>query len=217
MEKSASLCPDQQNIKLLIRHSIRYDHQEKTSGEQTQLTPEGKFLARRFGKFFSIPITTISSSPIPRCIDTCKEIIIGHGENNSKNELEIIPNKMLQVSHIEDEEKADKTFSNLGISGIFDGFVTENFMPGIYCLKTSVKRIIDYIFETGNKENTIDIFCTHDFQIAMLLLYFFGNTQELKEKLFLTDWPLMLEGIFFWGNKDTFNITWRGKIKNIRI
>jgi len=97
------------------------------------------------------------------------------------------------------------------MSGIFDGFAKNIDMPGIYDLETSVKRVVDYIFETGNERNSIDIFCTHDFQLAMLLLFLNGENPEYKQILFneSDNWPYMLEAMFLWKSKNSINALWR--------
>jgi hypothetical protein len=84
-------------------------------------------------------------------------------------------------------------------------------MRSIYDLETSVNRMVDYILETGNKNNTIDISCTHDFQLALLLLFLNGISPEYKQKLFngSGNWPFMLEGMFLWKSKSSINALWR--------
>jgi len=37
--------------------------------------------------------------------------------------------------------------------GVFDGFVKNIDMPGIYDLETSANLMINYLFETGNEYN----------------------------------------------------------------
>jgi broad specificity phosphatase PhoE len=215
-EYSAKLCPEGHNIKILIRHSIRQEIKENAGMEEiknAQLTNEGRKIAERFGKELGSDIGTVSSSYSQRCIDTCYEIINGFNENYIAYNSAVLKTKMLQSTHCKDGPEKNGTWAKLGTEGIFDGFVKNIDMPGFYNLEESVNRILDYIFETGNKNNTVDIFCTHDFQIAMLLLFFYGNTQELKDKIFSTDWPLMLECMFLWKDKNNLNFSWRGEIK----
>jgi hypothetical protein len=109
------------------------------------------------------------------------------------------------------------SWKKLGTKGIFDCFSKNIDMPGFYDLETSVNRMINYIFETGNQNNTMDIFCTHDFQLAMLLLFINGKSYKYKTILFdgSGNWPYMLEGMFLWKNKNNFNLVWRGEIMQI--
>jgi len=217
MEESANLCPDNENIKLIIRHTIRYDIGKGEAGNDVELRPEGRIMAWRLGESLGKSIGSISSSLTPRCIDTCKEIISGYNQTHNSSTLEIIRTKFLQEPQIEDEIEAGKTFFSLGVEGIFRGFISNEKLPGMYDLDTSVKRLLDYVFSTGNNKNEIDIFCTHDFQLVMLLLYFFGVNEENFNNLLNGKWPLMLEGMFLWGNRTDFNIIWRGEIKKIKL
>jgi broad specificity phosphatase PhoE len=216
MEESAKLCPDNRNIKLLIRHSIRQEIRDDASVkeiENAQLTREGKKMAERFGDALTMDIGTISSSYSQRCIDTCHEIINGFNKNQIRYNHDIIKTKILQSPHCKNIPEEHETWEKLGIEGIFDCFAKNIDALGFYDLETSVSHIINYVFETGNKNNTVDIFCTHDFQIAMLLLFYNKNRYEYKQALFdkTGNWPFMLEGLFLWGNKNSYNVLWRGE------
>jgi hypothetical protein len=215
MEESAKLCPNGQNIKILIRHSIRQEISMSTNTEEienAQLTREGRKMAERLGESLNVNIGTISSSCSQRCIDTCYEIINGFNKNHIKYNYTILKTEMLQRPHCKNIPEEHETWKNLGMEGVFDCFANDVEALGFHNLETSSNHIIDYIFETGNKDNTIDIFCTHDFQLAMLLLFFSRKRYEYKQMLFdrSDNWPFMLEGMFLWGNKNNFNALWRG-------
>jgi len=210
MEESAKLCPKKHNIKILLRHSIRQD----IEGKEAQLTREGMKIAELFGKGLGASIGTISSSPIQRCIDTCNEIIKGYNKKHLEYKSSVLQSKMLQMPHVKNIPESNEAWEKLGMEGIFSGFADNTDMPGIYNLETSVNRILDYIFETGNEKNIIDIYCTHDFQLSMLLLYLNEKKYEFKQLLFSGDdtWPYMLEGMFLWKDKNQIRIAWRGKL-----
>jgi len=219
MEESAKLCPKGQNIKMVIRHSIRQDIKNGASKEEienAQLTDEGREIAKCLGESLNMEIGTVSSSYTQRCIDTCQELIKGYNKNHNEYNQPIIKTEMLQSPHWnKNEGSGDEAWEKLGIRGIFDCFAKSVYMKGFYDLETSVIRIIDYLFETGNKSNSIDIYCTHDFQLAMILLFINRKNCEYIKILFNGGWPQMLEGMFLWGNRNDFNIVWRGE--NIRI
>jgi broad specificity phosphatase PhoE len=215
MEESAKLCPDGENIKLLVRHSIRQEIKEGASIEEienAQLTREGEKMAERLGETINMDIGTVSSSFSQRCIDTCREIINGYNKNHVEYSSTILKTEMLQSPHSKNIPEERETWERLGIEGVFDCFAKNIEAPGFHDLETSTNRMINYIFETGNKNNTIDIFCTHDFQLAMLLLFLNRRDYEYKQKLFggNDNWPFMLEGMFLWGSKNNYNVLWRG-------
>jgi hypothetical protein len=205
MQQSALLCPNDVNVKLIIRHSIRQEINSEIDNLNAQLTREGIEFARKFGKELDTPIGTVSSSCSQRCIDTCKNIL---GENSNK--IKIQETDILQTVQNYDDSLAGKSFSKYGVKGIFDSFVENKNLPGINSLEYSVSKILDFIFLTGNKNKTIDIFCTHDFQIGMMLLFLNGSNTNNCEKLF-ENWIYMLEGFFLYGNREKFTLIWRGE------
>lgn len=216
MKESAKLCPNGENIKFLFRHSIREEISDNASHDEiqnAQLTPEGREIALCLGESLELEIGTISSSPTKRNIDTCHEIIKGYNKNYVEFKYNILETEMLQCPHLKKENIQEEhgTWEKLGIKGIFDCFAKNIEMPGFFDLETSSKLIIKYIFHIGNKNNTLDLFCTHDFQLAMLLIYFAKDKIEYKNDLFNGNWPEMLEGMFLWGNENDYNVLWRGK------
>jgi hypothetical protein len=217
MEESAKLCPKEHNAKVLLRHSIRQDIEDRANVKEAQLTREGIKIAERFGKELGYNIGTISSSFTQRCMDTCLAIIKGYNKTHLEYKSGVLQTKMLQNPHIMNIPESKETWEKLGMEGIFDGFAQNIEMPGICDLKTSVDRMMNYIFETGNQNNTIDIFCTHDFQLAMLLLFINGKNYDYKQILFDEgdNWPFMLEGIFLWKNNDNIILSWRGEMNQI--
>ena len=219
MEDSAKLCPEGQNIKMLIRHSERQEIKKGASHEEiqnAQLTDNGRKIAIFLGESLNMDIGIISSSYTQRCIDTCQEIINGYNKNHIEYNQPILKTEMLQSPQWNKNEGADnEIWEKLGIRGIFDCFARNEYMLSFYDLETSVNRIFSYLFETGNKNNSIDIYYTHDFQLAMILLFINGRSCEYNKMLFNGNWPQMLEGMFLWGNRNDFNIIWRGEIKRI--
>jgi broad specificity phosphatase PhoE len=220
MLKSAKLCPGDKNIKLLIRHSIRQEIKPDASIEEiekAQLTKEGRKMAECFGESLEIEIGTVSSSQSQRCIDTAQEIINGYNLNHAEYKQPILKTDMLQTSQCKNVPEERDSWERLKLPGIFDCFAKNIDIPGFYSLEEAVKRMLDYIFNTGNKKHTLDIYCTHDFQIAMLMLYLNESREKYKEVMFNRDWPFMLEGMFLWEDKNKINITWRGDIKIIQL
>ena len=204
MQRSANLCPGNENIKLVIRHSIRQDMGNDAANYKAMLTREGIELAKRFGKELDTPIGSVSSSFSQRCVDTCESILSG----NSRK-IEIRRTGILQTVQNNDDTLSEESFSKYGVEGIFNAFVEKKQLPGLNSLEFSVNKILDYIFKTGNRKNTVDIFCTHDFQAAMILLFLYENNAENRKKLF-ENWIYMLEGFFIYGNRENFTLIWRG-------
>jgi len=232
MEESVALCPAGANIKLVIRHSIRHETSPTGNDSDVPLYEEGRILARRLGESLDMTVGSISSSLTQRCMDTCSEIIKGIQEIQPDFNITIQRAPMLQIPQNKDNIEAGRTFGKPdAIRNIFQAFVDKEPLPGLYDLETGAKRMLTYIFDTGNTPGTLDIFCTHDFQFSMQLLFLQGGTQEVKDHLFNgcrtlrgdgwsingDGWPLMLEGMFLWGTKDNFTAVWRGEKCEVRL
>jgi hypothetical protein len=174
-------------------------------------------MANRLGETLDTSLGSISSSFAPRCIRTCNEIIDGYNKSHKKLDIYVIKIKALQEPHIENHKIATDTWRKLGedaVNKALVSFVNEKNMHGMYDLEESMNKLLDYIFSAVSKRNTIDVFCTHDFQMIMLLLFLFGNNQENLNKILTVDYPLMLEGIFY-GVTKKVNVSWKGKNKNL--
>lgn len=85
-------------------------------------------------------------------------------------------------------------------------------LPGFNSVEDATKIMVDFMFANGNKENSVDLFCTHDFQMAILYAGLF-NFAETKDSIINNKWPMMLEGMIFWGNRNHFWCAWRGEVK----
>ena len=72
--------------------------------------------------------------------------------------------------------------------------------------------MLDYIFKNGNENGKLDMYCTHDFHIALMICKIF----DIKEqKDIILQWPHMLEGFFVGGSRENFSLIWRGRCKHL--
>lgn len=129
-----------------------------------------------------------------------------------EKEITIAPNE-LEGPQTKERELSDKIFENLSFKNdeIIYRMNNEN-LPGFNSVEVATKIMIDFMFAHGNKENTADLFCTHDFQMAILYsgLFGFGKTRESIQQ---NKWPMMLEGMILWGNRNHFWCSWRTILK----
>lgn len=211
MLEGALAVPSGENAKIVFRHSIR-GHIESGVGRNVELTDEGVELARSFGKNLDYDIGFVASSSCYRNIQTCKELLYGKGV-----EREII----LAPAELEGPQTKDKELSNK----VFEEYkfqseeiiyrLNHEDVPGFNSIYDASKIMVDYIFKNGNKKNTVDLFCTHDFQMAILYsgLFDFAKTRENFES---QKWPMMMEGMIFWGTRNHFWCSWRNEIKEFK-
>ena len=212
MENGAAQVPENANCKIVFRHSIRGDIKDGTIGREIQLTNEGIELARHFGRELRYDIGFIASSSCGRNVQTCRELLFGRNENKDIREA---PNE-LECPQMKDQKVSDKVFEEFNYQSdvIIHKLKTEG-LPGFNTIEEASKIMLDFIFANGNEANTVDLFCTHDFQLAILYAYLFDFSSS-KEELEYNKWPMMLEGMLFWGTRDHFWCAWRSQIKEFR-
>lgn len=208
LEDSARLLPSSGNIKFIFRHSLRPTLQGVKKHEKVRLTIEGEKLATELGESISYSIGELHSSIIPRCIQTINCIM----ENRQEQRNIILSQEVLTDVFAKDREIANISFKKIGslkklVYNLQSGEPIKGFRPFDDC----ISMILDYIFSTGNKANKLDLYCTHDLQLAMLnsALFYPESSIEVIEH----HWPNMLEGMFFWGKRENFYCVWRGRIK----
>lgn len=208
MEKGAAAVPNKANCKIVFRHSIRKSI-ESGVGREVPLTDEGMVLAQWFGQNLNYEIGFVASSSCDRNKHTCMEILSGKGVQKdiitARNELE--------CPQAKDEILSGKVFNQYNFrSDVIIHKVKTEGLPGFNTIEEATKIMLDYFFSNGNRENTVDLFCTHDFQMAILFacLFDFDPTEETLKH---DKWPMMLEGMIFWGKRTHFWCSWRGEIK----
>lgn len=212
MIRTAELVPNN-NIKLIIRHSIRPSIIDPNCSYAVKLSKEGKLLAEFFGKNIEFGLGNLCSSDVPRCIQTLQSML------KARNEIKdiIINKEILNEVFIKDHELCKNTFINEGKMKIIIQKLSMNMeLPGFFTLAESVKKMLDYIFLIGNENNKLDIFCTHDFHIALLYSALFCEESSVDIDNLRANWPMMLEGMFLWGNRNDFYSGWRGNIKHFK-
>lgn len=208
MENATKKIPENANCKIIFRHSIR-GKIDSGVGRKVKLTDEGVELARFFGRNLETEIGFVASSSCDRNIQTCEEILLGA---NCKREIFIAPNE-LEGPQTKDKGLSDKVFEQYNFANneiIYQ--MKKDCLPGFNSVEDATKIMLDFMFANGNKENSVDLFCTHDFQMAILYAGLF-NFAETKDSIINNKWPMMLEGMIFWGNRNHFWCAWRGEVK----
>ncbi len=208
MENATKKIPENANCKIIFRHSIR-GKIDSGVGRKVKLTDEGVELARFFGRNLETEIGFVASSSCDRNIQTCEEILLGA---KCKREIIIAPNE-LEGPQTKDKGLSDKVFEQYNFANneiIYQ--MKKDCLPGFNSVEDATKIMVDFMFANGNKENSVDLFCTHDFQMAILYAGLF-NFAETKDSIINNKWPMMLEGMIFWGNRNHFWCAWRDEVK----
>lgn len=197
------------NVKFLFRHSVRPSLKGVSDSLSISLTEEGINLAYEFGKKLPWNIGVVSTSIANRCIQTVEQIT-----KDSCSKHSIIPTEVLTSPAMCDFELAKQTYSTEGsLKNIAYKLSKKQSLPGFCTIDIVAEKILDYIFSVGNVDNSLDLFCTHDFNIVLLLLYLLPSIKS--KELIVENWPDPLEGIFLWGKRFDLYFSWKGKIVSI--
>ncbi|MBR7063756.1 MAG: hypothetical protein IKI31_01165 [Treponema sp.] len=208
MENGAAQVPQKENSKIIFRHSIRGEIKQGV-GVEVELTNEGIKLAKSFGRGIDCDIGFVASSSCKRNIQTTKNVLLGKGV---EKEI-VVASKELEGPQTQDSKLSGKLFEELKYNNEEIIFCMNNEkLPGFNSIEESAKIMLDFIFANGNKANTVDLFCTHDLQMAILYAHLFGFGKT-RESIAENKWPMMLEGMILWGERNHFWCSWREDVK----
>lgn len=210
MITDAETLPEGKNIKIVMRHSIRFDNPPDGDYSKLLLTPEGIELAKKIGASIERPVGACAASKVERCNQTVEAILCGI--DSSLKPENIIIDRRDELCAM----KGNPGPKESGGMGWFEYYIALQNRDlkgsGGITLEEECKPIIDYIFSAGGEENKLDIFCTHDGHIVMLASYLF----DLKTGLHAENWVNFTEGIFFYGTRENFTAVFRGETRSFK-
>jgi hypothetical protein len=183
------LAPLDRHVSLLVRHSIRFPINVPEETWLASLTPEGIHLAEEFGAWLAqrrCPYR-VMTSPVGRCVETSRSVIRG--------------------ANWPDPVVVDQ---KLGFPFIEKGWqqVTAEGVP--VEIPHEALEVLDYLLEDTIHPEGLNLFVSHDGNIA------FMATALLGEPASEANWPVFLEGMAFWREKEAVRIAWRGKVYELR-
>lgn len=195
-------------MKLLLRHSIRPSLQGSKIPDLVPLTDEGKQKAYKLGQQLPKPIRYCYSSFVPRCIETLDYILKGANQHR-----EIKLEDCLSDGVFTDKKIAGKYIREWSLKEAVFNICSPKTLPlGFKDIELCGKMLLDCIFIDIDNPDSIDIFCSHDFQLAILVTLMFNENVTIDS--ITSAWPEMLEGISFYGNRANFTCVWRNEEKN---
>lgn len=205
MDEDAAKIPEGENVKMVFRHSFRDTLQGTAAPDLVPLNENGVQSANSLGNELFGEIGQMHSSHAPRCIQTLECISQGKGLH-----LPISVSKdILGDGFATDRELASMSFRSIGsLKKVADLLAHDVTVKGFRPIRQTVKSMLDYIFNNGNEPGKIDLYCTHDFHIALMICLIFNQNSH---KDIASEWPCMLEGFFAWGTRKNFTIIWRGR------
>lgn len=196
--------PENVNVKMIFRHSFRDSFVKEKDYQIITLNEYGILKAKELGNNIAYPIGGLYSSKLDRCVQTLEYM-------TDNKEIIVAPDYLTTVFTY-DNETADAQIKLLGsLKKVIIELKQGKTIPGFYPINATVKKIIDFVFTTGNKKHSIDLYCTHDFHIGMMLAIMFDEIETVED--LTTNWPNMLEGMLLYGTREAFFCIWRGKIR----
>lgn len=201
-------------MKLLIRHSTRPPLKGSKDPDSVLLTKEGVTKAVDLGKSLRLPIRNCYSSNIPRCLQTLESILEG-----AQQKRDIKFNEILSLGMFEDQnlcrEFIIENSLRYTIYRIYPEISKMDIPMGFIDIHTCASKILKLLFDEDDDDNFLDIYCTHDYQIAVLVTLLFNcdvTVDSIKEM-----WPEMLEGIYFSGQPTNLKCYYRNQCVNVDV
>lgn len=221
MLDAIALLPKNIPVVLLTRHSIReVVNGQGLAGYDLQLTPDGVALAQAWGRHLAMQgviFASASTSPIQRCVDTSRYMLLGAGKNTLPS-LQQVCNPLLVEpgSFVLNIEKASPSFKQYGALGFVNAFLKEQ-VPGMKSVQVGVFDILTDLYQLTKQSEGMHLVVTHDTIMAVIYAHLSGVSALEKHH-----WPQMMEGMFLWFEgveflKSDLVWIWRGNVYRIAI
>ena len=173
-------------------------------GADVPLTAIGVESAERLGAILSSirPQVEVTSSPVPRCVQTAAAILRGGGcpEGAALDWRLGDPGPF-----IVDAEISGQLFLETGILDIARRQLT-NVAPPAGMRKTSegVDLLLGLSTRDLRYQGHLNVYVTHDAILAVLVAYLYGlSVDEIC-------WPEYLDGLLLWRSSEQLRLAWRG-------
>ena len=207
LEPALEQLPRQTPVHLLTRHSVREEADGGFADYRLQLTEEGVRLAEDWGARLGRPISRLTSSPVPRCVDTARALHRGglrQGLARDEPEVEEASVLVEPGSYVQDV-RAASTFFELGAVGFINRHLGEG-IRGVLTPAEGRTRLVRYLLEREPEPGALAVHVTHDTILAAFVAGLHGHARIEAD-----DWPWMMEGLWLWFADEQLHWIWRGE------
>ena len=208
MKESVKSIPPTSNVKLLIRHSCRPSLKGIKNPDTCGLTAAGIEVATKFGRSLPFKIGKCFSSPILRCTETIKAMTQIPFDSINISDV-------LGYSFVDDNNIAQKYFTEMNLKQLVFLMIRQYKVEGFITKEEGVRNILDLMFSVSGRNGYLDIYCTHDIHLAIMDSVIFSNYDSVDS--IRDNWPNMLEGMWFWGDRMDFYVVWRGEVRHCKL
>lgn len=204
LSKNLKLVSPGSSYAMIIRHAERPNFSVLNFRNDTQITEKGFEDSRKLGMWLrSQNLTGIVSSPVLRCVQTCKGIRqgadLGHLDITTRARLgepgSYIVNPLVVFTY----------FLTSDVPVVIRKFISRGRMNGFVPLREGSNRILKDILRDLSEANTRNLYVSHDAVLAPFISYFTG--QKFGEG----DWIDYLGGVVIAVKDGEVRLIWDGK------
>lgn len=199
--KLLEVVPKDVPVVMLVRHSVRDDIPDGSTGAHLPLNAVGVELCLGLGKTMTGRIRSIHSSPMPRCMQTGEELARSAG-----SQCPVVPDRLLGApgAYVLDEVLAWQNWLSLGNDGVIRQLMAGGrLLPGMAEPASAAAGMIAQMLETANGEPGLHLFISHDAIVAPTVAH------AMKLRLDAGQWPQYLDAAFFWRDENSLNLAYR--------
>lgn len=182
--------PADRGVALLLRHSVRPPLDLSASDHALPITVDGAALARELGAQLGPRLAALHTSPLVRCVQTAEQLLAGAGVA-----CDITLDRLLGDPgvYVVDVRVAGEMWIERGHDAVMaylaGGEGTP--LPGLADPTEASRRLVGHMLAPGRGPG-LHVFVTHDSLVTTTVARMLGRG------LGKADWPLYLEGAFFW-------------------
>ena len=198
-----SSVPAKADVALVLRHAERDEIPSGTFGVDVSITNNGITSARRLGEMLpDSRRVSVTSSPVPRCVQTAEEILCGAG-----CKFDVVLDRRLgdPGPFVVDPEVAGPLFLEVAVLEIVRRQLSDAEPPaGMRPTADGVGMLLNLVSNGLESCGRLNVYVTHDSILAVLAARLLGMSIED------VGWPGYLEGLLLWGSCERLQVAWRG-------
>ena len=200
--------PESAGAALVLRHAERGEIPTGTFGVDVSITANGVVSARRLGEMLSgRRRVSVTSSPVPRCVQTAEAILQGAGRN-----IDVVLDRRLgdPGPFVEDPEVAGPLFLKSDVLDIVRHQLSDSEpTPGMRPTSDGVRVLLDLVATGLESRGLLNAYVTHDSILIVLVARLFG--MSIDE----VGCPNYLDGLLLWRSCGRLQAAWRGIHKSL--
>ena len=202
-----ALVPQRSDAAIILRHAEREEIPAGTYGAEVPLTVRGVSTAEQLGAVLSDrglaqrPLS-VTSSPVPRCVQTAQAIRRGGGQPGAA----VLDWRLGDPGpFVVKAEESGPLFLQVGILEIARRQLSDDLPPpGMRPTSAGIELLLGLTAHSLEQQGRLNIYVTHDAILAVLAAWLYRA--PIEEII----WPGYLDGLLLWQSGERLNFSWRG-------